>query len=162
MWRLEPFISKAFIAKAIYGLIAVMAVLQVIDEHPPVPWRGAATLFGTTLGVALVDAYIETITFMFSRQRGPSRTELREVWHAFLPVLVGAQAPTLVLLLAVFGILSIERAISVAQVVALLLLFAYGWRVGQTVHKHPLRQLISGVVLLTIGLLVSGIKAVFH
>ncbi len=64
MWSLESFMGKTFVAKAIYGLIAVMAVLQVIDEHPPVPWRGAATLFGTTLGVTLLDAYIETITLM--------------------------------------------------------------------------------------------------
>ncbi len=76
-------------------------------------------------------------------------------------MLIGAQAPTLVLL-SVFGLLSIEWAITVAQVVALVLLFTYGWRVGQTVHRHPLRQLTSGVLLLATGLLVSAIKAVFH
>jgi len=42
MWSLEP-LTKTFVAKAIYGLIAVMAVLRY-RRAPPVPWRGAATL----------------------------------------------------------------------------------------------------------------------
>lgn len=162
MWSLERWLSRTFVVKAVYGLVAVIAVIQVIEEHPPVPWRGALTLFGTTLGVALVDAYIETINLMFSERRGPTRTELLEVWRAVRPVLVGAQAPTLVLLLAVFGVLSIERAILLADVVAQLLLFVYGLRVGQAVYRQPLRQLASGVLLLAIGLFVSAIKAVFH
>jgi hypothetical protein len=58
--------------------------------------RGALTLFGTTLAVALVDTYAETIAGMLFRQRRLPRTELREIWHGVAPVLVGAQAPTLV------------------------------------------------------------------
>jgi hypothetical protein len=33
---------------------------------------------------------------MLFRQRRLPRTELREIWHGVAPVLVGAQAPTLV------------------------------------------------------------------
>ncbi len=44
-------VSNAFIAKAIRGLITVQAVLLAMEEHPPEAWRGAITLFGTTLDV---------------------------------------------------------------------------------------------------------------
>jgi len=106
------------VAKAIYGLIAVMAVF-VIDEHPPVLARCRHTV-RTTLGVALVDAYIETISWMFSRG-SVALTHRTASGTPSLLCTVGAQAPTLVLLLAVFGLLSIERAITIAQLSLLLL-----------------------------------------
>lgn len=158
----ERVVSKPSIAKAIYGLMTVLALLVVMNDHPPIAWRGALTLFGATLAVALVDTYAETIAGMLSEQRGFSGIELREIWRDVSPVLLGAQAPTVVLLLAEFGFFSVERAIVIAQVVCFLLLFGVGWRVGQALHRHWLRQLISGLLLVAIGGLIVGIKAVFH
>lgn len=154
--------SKTAVAKAIYGLITVLAVLVVMDDHPPAAWRGAVTLFGTTLAVALVDTYSETIAGMLAHQRRPSRGELRAIWHDVSPVLVGAQAPTMVLLAAAFGLLSVGLALTVAEAVAFVLLFGYGWRVGTTLHRNRLPQLLSGLGLVAIGGLIVGIKAAFH
>jgi hypothetical protein len=77
-------------------------------------------------------------------------------------VLVGAQAPTVVLLLSVLGLFPVERAIAIAEVVALLFLFGYGWRVGQTLHEDWKRRLISGLLLVLVGALIVGFKAAFH
>lgn len=154
--------SKHFVAKAIYGLIAVLAVLVTMEDHPPVAWRGAVTLFGTTLAVALADLYSETIGRTLSHQRRPSRTELREIWHDVSPVLIGAQVPTLVLLLSATGLFSTRTAIFIAEVLANLLLFGYGWRAGQAQHRHWFRQLMSALFLVAIGGLIVGIKALFH
>ena len=154
--------SKTAVAKAIYGLITVLAVLVVMDDHPPAAWRGAVTLFGTTLAVALVDTYSETIAGMLSYRRGPTRGELRRIWRGASPVLVGAQAPTLVLLASALGLLPVGRALTIAEVVAFLLLFGYGWRVGTTLHRDRLPQLLSGLGLVAIGGLIVGIKAAFH
>lgn len=155
-------LNDTAVAKAIYGLMTVLAVLVVMDDHPPVPWRGAITLFGTTLAVALVDTYAETVAGMLSHQRRPSRGELREIWRDVSPVLIGAQAPTLVLLSAAIGLIPVERAITVAEGVAFLLLFGYGWRVGTTLHRNRFPQLLSGLLLVAIGGLIIGIKAAFH
>ena len=35
-----------------------------MEEHPPEAWRGALTLFGTTLAVALAENYAEIIARM--------------------------------------------------------------------------------------------------
>ena len=58
------------------------------------------------------------------------------------------------LLLSALGLFPVERAITIVEVVAFLFLFlfGYGW----------LRQLISGLLLIAIGGLIVGIKAVFH
>ena len=77
-------------------------------------------------------------------------------------MLVGAQAPTLVLLLSAVGLFPVETALNLAQGVIVLLLFGYGLRVGQLLHHHWLRHVVSGLVLLAIAGLLVGIKAVFH
>ena len=51
------------------------------------------------------------------------------------PILVGAQAPTLPLVLAGLGLLDVVDAIDLAQVVAFVLLFGYGWRIGKLLHE---------------------------
>lgn len=155
-------VSKTFVAKAIYGVVTVLAVLVTMEDHPPTAWRGAITLFGATLAVALLDTYSETIGGILAQERRLSGSEIREIWHDVTPVLVGAQAPTVVLLLSAFGLFPVESAITIAEVVCVLFLFSYGFRVGQLLHEHWLRQLISGLLLAAIGGLIVGIKALFH
>jgi hypothetical protein len=77
-------------------------------------------------------------------------------------VLTGAQAPTVVLLLAAFGHMHVARAITIAEAAAVLLLFGYGWRIGQQLRNGWLRQLASGLFVVAIGGLVVGIKVLFH
>ena len=60
--------SKHSVSKAIYGSISVLAVLLVLEEHPPAAWRAAVTLFGSALAIALAEAYSETVAEMISRR----------------------------------------------------------------------------------------------
>ena len=155
-------ISSHAIEKAIYGLVMVLAVLVVMREHPPVAWRGAVTLFGTTLAVALVDAYAATISSMLAQRRALADEEKGAIWRSVVPVMAGAQAPTIVLLLSAFGLYGVGRAITIAEIVVVLFLFGYGLRVGQLLHQHWLRQLISGLALVAIAGFVVAVKVLFH
>lgn len=157
-----PVVGQTPVARAIYGVITVMAVLQVMELHPPSAWRGAIMLFGTTVAVALVDTYSESVAEMLTEQRSLVWDDLRAIGRDVAPVLVGAQGPTVLLLLSAFGLLSVDLAITLAQVVVFVLLFGFGWRVGQLLHEHWLRQLASGLFLVAIGGLAVGIKAAFH
>jgi hemolysin III len=155
-------IRHAPVSKAIYGVITVLAVLQIMKAHPPSAWSGAVFLFGTTVAVALVDAYSESIAIMLAKERSLTLADLREIRHEVAPVLVGAQAPTILLIVSGFGLISVERAIMLAQVVAFMLLFSYGWRVGSLLHEDWLRRIGSGLILVGIGAIAVGIKAMFH
>jgi hypothetical protein len=155
-------VSNTFVSKAIYGLIAVLAVLLVMEDHPPVAWQGAVTLFGTTLAVALVDTYSETVAATLAQRRRLTRAELCHIWHDVSPVLVGAQAPTLVLLLSAVGLFPVAQAITIAQVACMVLLFGYGIRVGQLLHEQWFQQLVSGLIVFAVGGLLVAIKALFH
>lgn len=154
--------SHAPVSRAIYGLITVMAVLQVMEVHPPTAWHGTVSLFGTTLAVALADAYSDSIAEMIGGRHRLSREDLRAIRRDVTPILTGAQPPTLLLLASALGLLSVETAIDLAQVVAAMLLFGFGLRAGQLLHESWPRRLLSGLILVAIGGLVVGIKAAFH
>jgi hemolysin III len=158
----EPVVSRTFVAHAVYGLITVLAALHALEVHPPSAWRGAVILFGTTLAVALLDAYSLTIAEMLARKERLSGEEMLEIGRDVAPVMVGAQGPTLVMILSAFGLFTVENAIDIAQGVALVSLFGYGWRIGKLLHERWPMQLLNGVLLVAIGGLLVGIKAVFH
>lgn len=155
-------VAHAPVSRAIYGLITVLAVLQVMEHHPPSAWHGTVSVFGTTLAVALADAYSDSIAEILSEGRSLSRENLRAIGRDVWPILAGAQGPTLVLLASALGLISVERAISVAQIVAFVMLFSFGLRVGHLLHERWLPRLLSGVVLVAIAGLIVGIKAAFH
>ena len=155
-------VRSAPVSRAVYGLITVLAMLQILEAHPPSAWHATVTLFGTTLAVALVDAYSDWIAEMLAEQRKLTRDDIGRILGDVAPVMIGAQTPTVLLLLAALGILEIDTAIQLAQAAAFLLLFGYGWRIGQLLHERRSRQLISGLILVAIGALIVGIKSAFH
>lgn len=158
----KPPVNSTFVARAVYGLITVLAVLQTMELHPPEPWRAAVTVFGTTLAIALIEVYAETIGELLGRRDRLARKDLVHFWHDATPVLVGAQGPTIALILSALGVMSVETAIDIAQLVAFATLFAYGWRVGQMLNVPIVRRIVSGLVLVGIGVLLVLIKAAFH
>jgi hemolysin III len=155
-------VRNSFVAKAIYGLITVQAVLLEISDHPPEAWNAAITLFGTTLVVALVENYAEIIARTIGAERRLTRTELCDIWEHVRPVLVGAQAPTLVMILAAFGVFTVEQAINVSEVIVFLLLFGFGLRVGQLLHQSRVHQVLSGLGLVLISGFLVLLKALLH
>jgi hemolysin III len=158
----EHGVSHAPVSKAIYGLISVLAVLQVLELHPPTALQATVALFGTTVAVALADAYSESVAEMLAKRHSLTLDDLRKIGRDVAPVMTGAQAPTVVLLASALGLISLDLALTLAQIVAFALLFGYGWRVGQLLHEHWARQLASGLFLLAIGGLAVGIKTAFH
>lgn len=140
--------------------MTILAVLDVMGDHPPVAWRAALILFGTTFAVALIDVYAESISLVLTNTG--ERPDLKELWHEVSPVLIGAQAPTMVMIASQLGLWSVERAITISQVLSFLILFGFGFRVGQTLHGTLLRQVLSGLVLVGVGALIVGIKVAAH
>lgn len=155
-------VRTTFVAKAIYGLITVQAVLVVMDEHPPTALGGAATLLGATFAVALIDSYAEIIAEALAHKHMVSRGEVREILKSVSPVLVGAQAPTLMFLLSAIGLWSVEQAIQLAQIVTFLFLFVFGVRIGQLLHTHWFLQVLSGIFLVAVAGMLIAIKILFH
>jgi hypothetical protein len=157
-----PFFDHSFASNAIYGTLTVMAVIVVMEDHPPPALRAAAQMFGVTLAIAVAKAYAEIIAGTLHRGRRLIAEEWREILHKVSPVLFGSQGPTIVMLLAAFGLFSVETAIAVSKGLVLVLLFVYGIRAAQILHTNRLIQLVSGLVIMSAGGVVVLINYFFH
>lgn len=160
--RGERFFDKHFISKAIYGTISVLAVLLIMEEHPPTAWHGAMTLFGSVLAIALAEAYSETIAEILAGRKGLTRKEMVHIWVQTRPILLSANTPTLMFCLSGLGLLHVESAILIAKVLLYVSLFIYGSRISRMLGNSWLRSLLSGLFTLGIGVLITLIKTFFH
>jgi hemolysin III len=154
--------DKDFVAKAIYGLISVLAVLLVMEEHPSTAWKAAAILFGTVLALAMAETYSATIAETIAGQRRLDHEEILEIWHDTRPILLTANLPTLVILLSGTGLYSMETALLIAKSVIYLALFAYGLQVGHLLHASRGRILLSGLFTAGIGAWIGLMKFLLH
>lgn len=143
--------DSSFASMAIYGSLALMAVLVAIENHPPAPLQIAAQLFGVTLAIAVAKAYAEVIADTLHRGRRLTTGEWREILRKVLPVLFAAQGPTIVMLMSAFGLFSVAAAIELSKTPVLVLLFVYGLRVAQLLHSNRLIQIASGLVIMSAG-----------
>jgi hypothetical protein len=159
---MDKIFDQDFVAKAIYGLITVLAVVLVMEEHPPTAWIAAGTLFGTVLVVALAETYSKTIAEIIAGRKRLDREEIIEIWHDTRPILLTANLPTLVILLSGAGLYSIETALIIAKSMIYLALFVYGLQVGYLLHASRWRILLSGLFTAGIGALIGLMKFLLH
>lgn len=155
-------LKKQFASKVLYGLISVLALLGVLELHPPTALTAIVTLLGTTFVIALAEAYSETVAEILVKERKPTIGELRHLWHEVAPIVSSSQPAIWLLLLSLLGILSVETALRLGQYVVIGLLFLYGFRVGQLLHGSLSRQILTGLVMASGGLVIVLIKALLH
>jgi hypothetical protein len=160
--RVTSFFDYSFVSMAIYGSLTVMAVVVAMENHPPPPLSAAARVFGVTLAIAAAKAYAELIADTLTRGRKLNGEEGRQLLRRVSPVLFGAQAPTVVFLMSALGWYSVETGIEISRVLVLGLLFVYGLRVGQLLHRARVVQIASGLAIVSAGALVVVMNQLFH
>lgn len=160
--RMSYLLNEKFAAKVLYGLISVLAVLVVLELHPPTALAAIVTVLGTTFAIALAEAYSETVAEMLVNERKPTAAEFRHLWDEVAPIISSSQPAILLLLLAMFGLFSVETALRIGQYVVIGLLFLYGLRVGHLLHGSLPRQILTGLVMASGGLAIVLIKALIH
>src|SRR5215212_627158 len=150
-------------ARAVYGLIIVMVVLEAMELHPPsAGWEGPELLIGTVLTLALAEVYADLIAGMLVHNKRPSRTELGLTGREAAPLLIGAPLPVIVLILSALGLVEIHRAIDLAQVIAYSFLLVYGWRAVQRLEGKLATRVVVGLTFAAIGFLLVALKAAYH
>ena len=155
--------SHAAAARAVYGLLIVMAVLEAMEVHPPhAGWEGPELLVGTVLAVALAEVYADLIAGMLVHHKRPSRTELGLTGREAAPLLIGAPLPIVALVLSALGWVGIHRAIDAAQVIAYTTLLLFGWRTARQLDTRLPARVMAGLTFAAIGFLLVAIKAAFH
>lgn len=155
-------LNEKFASKVVYGLVAVMALLVVLELHPPSALSAIITLYITTLAIALAEAYSEAVASMLTLKRRPTASELKHLWQEVTPIISSSQPAVIILLAALVGVISVEVALQLAQAAVIVLLFLYGLRIGQFLHATLPRQIVTGLFMASAGLIVVLLKVVIH
>lgn len=146
----------------IYGSVTVMGVLAATNPDHLDPLRMAVTLFVTVLAVTLTKAYADLASTVLKTRTAANRTLVRAAWEHSRTTLIAANGPTLAMLLCAAGLLGLESALILAQVLAIGLLVFYGGRIGWRLYNRVNPMILGGAFTGAIGLGLSFMKAALH
>lgn len=151
-------VDKLATSEAIYGMITVLALIVVLENNPPGPWRIVFTIIGATCGLAFARAYANVVAEVLSKREKPRRDALRVAWREVRPLILYPQFTTLVFVLSALGLFPLGFAFWVAEAVGVLSLFFAGYLMGRRVGFLRFRSLFSSLAVGVVGGLIVSVK----
>jgi hypothetical protein len=150
-------------AGAVYGTILVLAVISALSEYDDAT---SLAILGGTFATSTVFWVAHVYADVLSRRAigDPTpfwpliRVSSRQEW----PVVEAALAPALPLLLGVIGLLGTTAAVTLALLVGLADLAAWGYIAGRRMHESRLRSLASACVAIALGTAMVLLKNLVH
>jgi len=150
------------VARVIYGAIIGLALLVVLEQHPPGPGVVAASLIATAVAVGLAELYSEIVGSETRMHRRVSRAELAELSDDVLAVAFGVAFPVVFFVLAALGAMETDTAFSIARWSGLGLIGCYGYAAGRLAGQRQVVCLLQGIAVAAIGGILIAIKALIH
>jgi hypothetical protein len=149
------------LSSAVYGSLLVTTLLAVQNQAGASPQFVALTL---VIGVGvfwLTELWSELINH---RVRGPiTRRQALRIARDESPMLTAAVIPALLLASAELGLVTVDQALNLALLAAVVQLFVWGLAVGRAMRRGWLPALLVALVDLGLGLLIVVLKvAVLH
>jgi hypothetical protein len=151
------------IAGAIYGTILVLAVIAALSEDDETS-TGAIMLavLATSLVFWLAHVYADVLAERAAGVTGTIRQLVRSAARREWPLIEAALAPCAPLLLGVAGVFSHNTAVTLALIVGLVDLFAWGYTGGRAWHESRLAALLSALVAVALGTVMVLLKGQLH
>jgi hypothetical protein len=150
-------------AGAVYGTILVLAVISALSEYDD---STSLAILGGTFATSAVFWIAHVYADVLSRRAIGDRTPLwpllgiaaRQEW----PLIEAALAPALPLLLGVLGLFGTTPAVTLALLVGLADLAAWGYIAGRRMHESRMRSLASAAVAIALGTAMVLLKNLVH
>ena len=150
------------VARVVYGAVIGLALVVVLQDHPPPPGHAAAQLFATALAVGLAEVYSEAVGETARTRHPLDRGRLRAITAAAGAVVLGAAFPAIYLLLAAVDVISIDTAFTLAKWTGLALLGGYGFAGARLAGLPMGRALLHALAIGAIGAVLVALKALVH
>lgn len=163
MWRgIEEHLGSEQVSRVVYGAIIGMALIVVLEHHPPPAGVTTATLLATAIAVALAELYSDWIGHVMRHRHGFNRRDLTQIAGDVSAVAVGIVFPDVFFLLATVGVLQLDTAFTVAKWSGLGLITAYGYAAGRLSGESRARAALQALAVTAIGAALIGFKALVH
>ncbi|MCB0875353.1 MAG: hypothetical protein R2718_07860 [Solirubrobacterales bacterium] len=145
--------------RAIYVLIAVMAVTVALEGVEDRPGKAIAYAIGTALALTLAELFADRVGISIRSRRPATEDEIRHEYREALTGLVVVALPISMLLLAALGVVAIDTAYVLAQWVGFVILAIYSYVASRAGGGSRLQALVGAAALTAIGGALIGFNA---
>jgi LPXTG-motif cell wall-anchored protein len=156
-------LSRLDLAGIIYGIILATALIGAFSEQPKV---GPIATFSAVMGSAVIfwlaHGYAHILAAGVVDREPITGASVREALIRELPLVLGALLPALVLLATPLGLLSEEHSDSLALLVGVALLTAFGFVAARRRRAGFLGTVILTAISAGLGLVMVGLKSAVH
>jgi hypothetical protein len=159
---IEAHLGTRQVARVIYGSIIGMALIVVLQDHPPPPASVAALLVGTAVAVGLAELYSEIIGTEARERRRLDRPALRGMAGEALAVVWGAGFPAIFFVLAAAGAFDIDTAFKLSKWSGVVLLCGYAFLGARLAGFTAVRSLVHAAAVGLVGGALVALKALLH
>jgi VIT1/CCC1 family predicted Fe2+/Mn2+ transporter len=150
------------VARVVYGSIIGLALVVVIEAHPPRTAVVMGWLLGTAIAVALAELYSEIIGEETRQRHRVTRRQVVGMLDDAVAVAFGVAFPIVFFLLAAAHVIALDTAFTMAKWGGLALIGFYGyWAARFSGASVPGALLRASVVALVGGALIA-LKALLH
>jgi hypothetical protein len=150
------------VARVVYGSIIGLALVVVLEVHPPGAGSVIVSLLATAVAVALAELYSDVLGGETRARRKLERSEIRDIAVDASAVAFGIAFPAVYFLLAVVGAIEDDTAFDIAKWSGLGLIGAYGYAAARLAGQGTAAALIKAVGVALIAAFLIAIKAVLH
>ena len=150
------------VARVIYGAIIGMALIVVLEDHPPPPGRIAGELVATAVAVSLAELYSEIVAAEGRAARRLTRAELLEILETALGVAFGIVFPAVFFVLAAAGTMQVDTAFTAAKWSGVGLIAFYGFSAARLAGTRLAGALLQAFAVGAIGVVLIVLKALVH
>jgi hypothetical protein len=159
---LEEHLGSEQVSRVIYGAIIGMALIVVLEHHPPEPAVVAASLAATGLAVGLAELYSDIIGHQ-TRLRGKVESHhVRHMLEGVVAVFFGVVFPDVFFVLASAGWMEPENAFKAAKWTGLGLIAFYGFAAARLSGASLAKSLLQALAVAAIGIALIAFKSFVH
>jgi hypothetical protein len=150
------------VSRVVYGSIIGLALVVVLEAHPPPTGSVIASLLATAVAVGLAELYSELVGFETSRGRKATRAELRHLGRDIVAVAFGIAFPVVFFVLALLEVLDDDTAFTIAKWTGVGLIGVYGFAGARLSGGSLVKSLVQGTAVALIGAFLIVLKSLVH
>jgi hypothetical protein len=159
---IEAHLASRDVARVIYGTIIGLALVVVMEAHPPTAGQAVAALVGTALAVGLAEFYSEIVGAEARTRHPVQRAQMAAVAADSAAVILGAAFPALFFVVAAIGWIELDTAFAVAKWSGLGLLCTYGFLAARLSGARLGAALLHASAVGVVGGALILLKALLH
>jgi hypothetical protein len=159
---IEAHLGTRQVARVIYGAIIGMALIVVLQDHPPSAAAAVVALVGTAVAVGLAEIYSEVVGTETRTRRHIVREQLGDILGDALAVGFGIVFPAVFFVLAAIGAMDLDTAFNLAKWSGVGLIAFYGFCAARLAGDRLPAAFIQAFAVGAVGAVLIALKALVH